>query len=47
MPDPMTGYYEGPPRAERVEVITPHRALGYRSPREFIARSTPEGLSGN
>ena len=22
MPDPMTGFYEGPPRAERVEVIT-------------------------
>ena len=22
MPDPMTGSYEGPPRAERVEVIT-------------------------
>ena len=22
MPDPMTGYYEGLPRAERVEVIT-------------------------
>ena len=27
--------------------VHPHRALGYRSPREFIARSTPEGLSGN
>ena len=25
----------------------PARTLGYRSPREFIARSTPEGLSGN
>jgi hypothetical protein len=22
MPDPMTGFYEGPPRAERDEVIT-------------------------
>src|SRR5918992_3008379 len=22
MPDPMTDFYEGPPRAERVEVIT-------------------------
>ena len=27
--------------------VHPHRALGYRSPREFIRRSTPEGLSGN
>jgi hypothetical protein len=26
--------------------IHPHRALGYRSPREFIARSTPEALTG-
>ena len=25
----------------------PHRALGYRSPREFIRRATHEGLSGN
>ena len=24
----------------------PNRALGYRSPREFIARSTQEALSG-
>jgi putative transposase len=24
----------------------PHRALAYRSPREFIARSTQEPLSG-
>ncbi len=27
--------------------VHPHRALGYRSPREFISRSTQEGLSGN
>lgn len=27
--------------------VHPHRALGYRSPREFIQRSTHEGLSGN
>jgi putative transposase len=26
--------------------LHPHRALGYRSPREFIARSTEETLSG-
>ena len=26
--------------------LHPHRALGYRSPREFIARSTQEVLSG-
>jgi putative transposase len=26
--------------------LHPHRALGYRSPREFIARSTQEILSG-
>ena len=26
--------------------VHPHRALGYRSPREFIARSTQEDLSG-
>ena len=31
----------------RITTVHPHRALGYRSPREFIARSTPEGLSGN
>ena len=27
--------------------LHPHRALGYRSPREFIARSTQEVLSGH
>lgn len=27
--------------------VHPHRSLGYRSPREFIRRSTPEGLSGS
>jgi len=27
--------------------VHPHRSLGYRSPREFIRRSNPEGLSGN
>ena len=27
--------------------VHPHRALGSRSPREFIERSTHEGLSGN
>ncbi|KTS03089.1 integrase, partial [Methylobacterium radiotolerans] len=26
--------------------LHPHRALGYRSPREFITRSTQETLSG-
>jgi putative transposase len=26
--------------------LHPHRALGYRSPREFIARTTQETLSG-
>ncbi len=26
--------------------VYPHKALGYRSPREFIARSTQESLSG-
>jgi putative transposase len=26
--------------------VHPHRTLGYRSPREFIARSTSEDLSG-
>ncbi len=26
--------------------LHPHRALGYRSPREFIARSTQEARSG-
>ena len=26
--------------------LHPHRARGYRSPREFIARSTQEALSG-
>ena len=27
--------------------VHPHRALGYRSPREFIAHSTQEGLSAD
>ena len=27
--------------------VHPHRALGYRSPREFISRSTQEDLSGH
>jgi putative transposase len=26
--------------------VHPHRALGYKSPREFIDRSTREDLSG-
>ena len=28
------------------DTIHPHRALGYRSPREYITRSTQEALSG-
>ena len=36
-----------PRLAQTLQRGSPHRALGYRSPRQFIARSTPEDLSGN
>ncbi len=34
------------PGPYRYNDLHPHRALGYRSPREFITRSTQETLSG-
>src|SRR5687768_5192616 len=47
VPDAETVLRQLPSWLAHYNQIHPHRALGYRSPREFIARSTPEGLSGN
>src|ERR671913_282207 len=49
MPDPMTGYYEGLPRAERVEVITSDSPLIARSgPRTWIGVSRmPDPMTGS
>ena len=47
VPDAETVLRQLPSWLAHYNEIHPHRALGYRSPREFIARSTPEGLSGN
>lgn len=47
VPDAETVLRQLPSWLAHYNQVHPHRALGYRSPREFIARSTPEGLSGN
>ena len=47
VPDAVTVLRQLPGWLKHYNEVHPHRALGYRSPREFIARSTPEGLSGN
>ena len=47
VPDAETVLRQLPSWLAHYNEVHPHRALGYRSPREFIARSTPEGLSGN
>ena len=47
LPDADTVLRQLPSWLAHYNEVHPHRALGYRSPREFIARSTPEGLSGN
>ena len=45
-PDARTVIDQLPGWFAHYNTVHPHRALGYRSPREFIARSTQEGLSG-
>ena len=47
VPDAETVLRQLPSWLAHYNEVHPHRALGYRSPREFIARSTSEGLSGN
>ena len=45
-PDARTVIAQLPRWFAHYNTVHPHRALGYRSPREFIARSTQEELSG-
>ena len=45
-PDARTVIKQLPDWFEHCNTVHPHRALGYRSPREFIARSTREDMSG-
>ena len=51
VPDAETVLRQLPSWLAHYNEIHPHRAFGYRSPREFIARSTPRGpvreLRGN
>lgn len=47
LPDAHTVLRQLPAWLRHYNEVHPHRSLGYRSPREFISRSTPEGLSGN
>ena len=47
VPDADTVLRQLPSWLAHYNEVHPHRALGYRSPRKFIARLTPEGLSGN
>src|SRR5206468_7301603 len=47
VPDADTVLRQLPSWLAHYNEVHPHRALGYRSPREFIARLTPEGLSGD
>ena len=46
MPDAKAVLRQLPLWLAHYNELHPHRALGYRSPREFIARSTQEALSG-
>ncbi len=46
LPDAKAVLRQLPTWLRHYNEVHPHRALGYRSPREFISRSTPEGLSG-
>ena len=46
IPDAASVLSQLPAWLRHYNELHPHRSLGYRSPREFIARSTPEGLSG-
>lgn len=45
-PDARTVIEQVPRWFDHYNRVHPHRALGYRSPREFIERSTREDLSG-
>ena len=47
VPDAASVLRQLPGWLTHYNTVHPHRALGYRAPREFIARSTPEGLSRN
>lgn len=47
LPDAHTVLRQLPAWLRHYNEVHPHRSLGYRSPREFIGRSTLEGLSGN
>src|SRR3954454_20771458 len=47
MPDTMTGFYEGPPRAERVEVITPVQRRRRWSTEEKVRIVEETYLPGN
>lgn len=47
LPDAETVLRQLPGWLQHYNEVHPHRALRYRSPREFIAQSTPEDLSGN
>src|SRR3954471_19427720 len=47
VPDAETVLRQLPSWLAHYNQVHPRRAWGYRSPREFIARSTPEDLSGN
>jgi putative transposase len=46
IPDALSVLQQLPRWLAHYNQLHPHRALGYRSPREFIARSTQESLSG-
>jgi putative transposase len=46
VPDAASVLRQLPGWLTHYNTVHPHRALGYRAPREFIARSTQEALSG-
>lgn len=46
LPDAQTVLRQLPTWLQHYNQVHPHRSLGYRSPREFISRSTQKGLSG-
>jgi putative transposase len=45
-PDAQAVFEQLPVWLDHYNRVHPHRALGYRSPREFIDRSTREAPSG-
>jgi len=46
LPDAKAVLRQLPTWLRHYNEVHPHRSLGYRSPREFVSRSTQEGLSG-